>query len=162
MSNADDPAPQNNPVFPNLSATGTTQTGLNLVMELKDPVQIRNLAMLVAARKDEIDKALEKIGTVHFARFLPLVAPPKAFLLVITVYDGSFEKYILDFTKELGPIFDEILKFMVDPPTLPVQQNPKEFLAFIHWYNSAESGVWSAYPDHTAMEIKACLANCNP
>ena len=51
---------------------------------------------------------LDKVGTPHFAQFVPLEDHQIGFF---TVYDGSFDTYIADFTKNIGEVFDLIFKF---------------------------------------------------
>ena len=37
-----------------------------------------------------------------------------------TVFDGTFEKYIGDFTEKIGPVFDLMFKYVSDLPPTPV------------------------------------------
>jgi hypothetical protein len=62
----------------------------------------------------------DTIGTLHFAHFVPLEDNKLGFF---TVYDGPFEKYIQDFAEKLGPVFDLLFKFVVDPPPTPTAKN---------------------------------------
>ena len=47
-----------------------------------------------------------------------------------TVYDGSFDKYIADFTKNIGPIFDLLFKFTKGAPPSPCRKYLQEFIDF--------------------------------
>src|SRR5260370_29574837 len=68
----------------------------------------------------QLDAALSRIGTVHFARTLildpsaPNLQPSPtstSFVLVIfTEFDGTFDDYIHDFVVVVGPRFDPLLK----------------------------------------------------
>jgi hypothetical protein len=51
----------------------------------------------------KIDRDLNSVGTPHMAQFVPLENRQLGFF---TVYDGAFDKYIQDFTKNIGPVFD--------------------------------------------------------
>ena len=55
--------------------------------------------LLLRARGHGTTKDLDKVGTPHFAQFVPLEDNQIGFF---TVYDGSFDKYIADFTKNIG------------------------------------------------------------
>ena len=97
--------------------------------------------------------ALDAIGTVHFARFVFL---DDERLAVITTYDGDFERYIMDFVDHIGPVFDLLLQHMVDPPPLPVQQHPDEFLAYVRRHDLGCVGTfYSAYPTRPVLDIRA-------
>jgi hypothetical protein len=56
----------------------------------------------------KVDKDMDSVGTPHFAQFVPLEDQQLGFF---TVYDGAFDKYIMDFTKNIGEVFDVIFKF---------------------------------------------------
>ena len=64
---------------------------------------IRTMGMMGKVRRD-----LDKVGTPHFAQFVPLEDRQLGFF---TVYDGSFDKYIDDFTRNIGDVFDVLFKF---------------------------------------------------
>jgi hypothetical protein len=60
------------------------------------------------------------------------------------------------FVDNVGDIFDALLQCMSDPPPLPVQKYPKEFLAYIEAHNvPVVSDFYSAYPELTVLDIKA-------
>jgi hypothetical protein len=98
---------------------------------------------------------MNMLNTVHFARFVLLDGdPPK--LAVITTYDDDFKDYIMSFTDELGPIFDELLKFVDGAPTSPVDQHVEEFVAYVLDHDERCVGsFYSAYPDKRVPDVKA-------
>ena len=63
-----------------------------------------------------------------------------------TVYDGSFDTYIADFTKNIGPVFDLIFKFTKDPPPSPCRKHLQEFIDFAAGANRDPDRVLQAYP----------------
>ncbi len=134
--------------------TAPVQNALNLMLQIK-PGQNANLLEYLAKNGETINDALNKVGTVHFARFL--VIPNTQFLFVITEYDGSFSAYIEAFTALLGPLFDFLLSHMDPAPPLPVQDNVEAFEAFVQKYN-LPSNLYSAYPNCTVQQIwgKGC------
>ena len=140
--------------------TGTTvQSPLTLVMPVRPEAraalraEVEQLQALPRDRNPVIT-ALDAIGTVHFARFVFL--DDDARLAVITTYDGDFERYIMDFVDHIGPVFDMLLRHMVDPPPLPVQQHPEEFLAYVRRHDLGCVGpFYSAYPTRPVIDIRA-------
>jgi len=142
----------------------TTQVSnpLTLVMNIKtaeDAIEIQKLLAGFESMGDEnpINIALTKIGTVHFARFV-FLSPLQ--LAVITSYDGEFTRYIEDFSKEIGDIFNTLLSFMVDAPPLPVQNNLKDFMLYIQkndrsFVDGELQPLYSAYPTLSVQDILA-------
>ena len=144
--------------------TGGTTTGTTVQHPLTLVLPIRPDAR--AALRAEVDRlqalppeenpviaALEAIGTVHFARFVFL---DDERLAVITTYDGDFERYIMDFVDNIGPVFDMLLEHMVDPPPRPVQQHPEEFLDYVRRHDLGCVGTfYSAYPTRPVVDIRA-------
>ena len=76
-----------------------------------------------------------------------------------TVYDGSFDKYIADFTKNIGPIFDLCFKFTKDAPPSPCRKYLQEFIDFAAGANRAPIGFYQAYPGLTVQDIHALIAD---
>ena len=138
------------------------QSPLTLIMTIKSPADYQQLKGLLdkiqsaPPDKNPIWIALEKLNNVHFARFVFLENNTK--LAVITTYDGTFEDYISDFTREIGGIFDALLAHMVSAPPLPVQKNPKEFLDYVRANDlRGIEPFYSAYPKATVSDIHAAL-----
>ena len=134
------------------------QQPLTLVMAIKSPEDSRALR----AKLDELQAlpreqnpvicALDKIKTVHFARFVFL---DDTRLAVITTYDGSFVRYINDFVDHIGWVFDDLLQHMADAPPLPVERHRREFLDYVQRNDlTCLPPFYSAYPDRTALDIR--------
>jgi hypothetical protein len=147
----------------NMSNGKQVQSPLNLMLTIA-PGQ--NLAILayVSRQSAVIDSGLDAVGTVHFARFLPepgftLDPPTSQTLWVLTEYDGTFDQYIDDFVKQMGPVFDELLSFVVNPPPLPVENNVAAFGQWVKAHN-APSNLYSAYPACTVQMI--LNGGCSP
>lgn len=133
------------------------QNPLTLVMKGKCPEDSAALRQLVEhiqslpQEQNPIVAALNKIGTVHFARFAFL---DDEHLAVITTYDGDFEIYINEFINEIGDIFNQLLVHVADAPPLPVQTYRREFLEYIQARDLRAVGTfYSAYPDRTVLDI---------
>ncbi len=141
------------------TTTGTTvQKPLTLVMPVRPEArealraEVDRLQAL-PREQNPVITALDAIGTVHFARFVFL---DDERLAVITTNDGDFARYLLDFVDHLGPLFDMLLRHMVDPPPLPVQQHPEEFLAYVNRHDLGCVGTfYSAYPTRPVLDIRA-------
>ena len=101
-------------------------------------------------------KGADSIGTLHFAHFVRLANTHLGFF---TIYDGSFETYIQDFTNKMGTIFDILYGYVNDPPPLPVAKNAEAFFQWNVAHNLPPIGYYSAYPGLAVRDIKALLAD---
>jgi hypothetical protein len=133
------------------------QCGLFLVLPLKSPAQMGALLAAIQLVAPQVHSALRDLHYVHFARFVP--APDFSALYVVTEFDGnpadyaaSMQSYLLDFVVTLGDVFNLMLDFVAGAPRLPVQQYPRDFIAFV-MKNNLPIPVWSAAPDFTVIDI---------
>jgi hypothetical protein len=140
----------------------TVQSPLTLIMNIKsaaDYEQLNGLLQKIQSAPPEqnpIFLALNKLKTVHFARFVFLSNNTQ--LAVITAYDGSFEQYINDFIDEIGDVFNGLLAHMSGAPPLPVQQNRDAFLAYVKANDlRAIPPFYSAYPGSTVLDILSAI-----
>ena len=141
----------------NFALEQQVQQGLNLFLRLKSPAQMPALLAAVQAIKPQINFALSSLHYVHFARFLP--SQDFSTLMVITVYDGDLESYLMDFVKVLGDAFNAMLMFVDGAPRLPVQRYPRDFVAFVLANNMQQVQPWSAYPAMTVIDIQNIHGN---
>jgi hypothetical protein len=141
------------------------------VLPGKVPEMIQNLGQYGA----QLDKALQSIGTVHYARTLLLDVsqpnlqpsmPPNVndsfVLAVITEFDGSFDDYIGDFVSQVGVVFDALLVYVVGgAAVVPVANNVAAFEAFITANDASQhqpnTGLFQAYT-FTVQQIIAAGA----
>jgi hypothetical protein len=133
------------------------QNPLTMVMRAKSPDDYAALRKTVEhlqslpPHQNPITIALNKIATVHFARFAFL---DNNQLAVITSYDGDFEVYINEFINEIGDVFNMLMEHVEDGPPLPVQTYRQEFLDYIRAHDFRCVGTfYSAYPDRTVLDI---------
>jgi hypothetical protein len=112
---------------------------------------IRTMGMVGKVRRD-----LDKVGTPHFAQFVPLEDRQLGFF---TVYDGSFDKYIDDFTRNIGEVFDVLFKFTQGSPPAPCRKHVQEFMDFAAKANRTPIGFYQAYPGLTVQDVKALLVD---
>jgi len=104
----------------------------------------------------KIDRDMTSVGTPHFAQFVPLEDQQLGFF---TVYDGAFDKYIMDFTKNIGEVFDVIFKFTKDPPPSPCRKYVQEFIDFAAGASRDAIGFYQGYPGLSNQDVKALIAD---
>jgi hypothetical protein len=127
-----------------------------VILPIKSKLAFIEVKLILRVRGSGTTKDLDKVGTPHFAQFVPLEDNQIGFF---TVYDGSFDKYIADFTKNIGPIFDLIFKFTKDPPPSPCRKHLQEFIDFAAGANRAPIGFYQAYPGLSVQDIHALIAD---
>lgn len=127
-----------------------------VILPIKSKLAFIEIQLLLRARGHGTTKDLDKVGTPHFAQFVPLEDNQIGFF---TVYDGSFDKYIADFTKNIGPVFDLIFKFTKNPPPSPCQKHLQEFIDFATGANRTPIGFYQAYPGLSVQDIHALIAD---
>ena len=76
-----------------------------------------------------------------------------------TVYDGTFDTYIADFTKNIGEVFDLIFKFCINPPPSPCRKYLQEFIDYAAGANREPIGFYQAYPGLGVQDIHALIAD---
>jgi hypothetical protein len=140
-------------------ADNQVQNPLTLVMNIKSTDDHRSLQAKLGnlqslpRDKNPVVAALDKIATVHFARFVFL---DEKRLAVITTYDGDFAAYINEFVDHIGDVFNDLLQHMDDAPPLPVQQHRQEFLDYVLRNDlRCLPPFYSAYPERTVQDILA-------
>ncbi len=127
-----------------------------VVLPIKSKLAFIEVKMILRIRGSGTTKDLDKVGTPHFAQFVPLEDNQIGFF---TVYDGSFDKYIADFTKNIGPVFDLIFKFTKDPPPSPCRKYLQEFIDFAAGANRTPIGFYQNYPGLSVQDIRALIAD---
>jgi hypothetical protein len=127
-----------------------------VILPIKSTLAFIEVKLILRIRGSGTTKDLDKVGTPHFAQFVPLEDNQIGFF---TVYDGSFDKYIADFTKNIGQVFDLIFKFTKDPPPSPCRKHLQEFIDFAAGANRAPIGFYQAYPGLSVQDIHALIAD---
>jgi hypothetical protein len=130
-----------------------------VILPIKSSLHFIAVQLILRARGRGTTKDLDKVGTPHFAQFVPLEDNQIGFF---TVYDGSFTKYIADFTKNIGEVFDLIFKFTRNPPPSPCRKHLQEFIDFAAGANRAPIGFYQAYPGLSVQDIHALIADSKP
>ena len=130
-----------------------------VILPTKSRIAFIEIQLLLRARGRGTTKDLDAVGTPHFAQFVPLEDNQIGFF---TVYDGSFDKYIADFTKNIGEVFDLIFKFTKNPPPSPCRKHLQEFIDFAAVASREPIGFYQAYPGLTVQDIHALIADSRP
>jgi hypothetical protein len=142
------------------AAAGVTGAGKQLpfllILPIKSSLAYVEVELLLHARSRRTQKDLATVGTPHFAQFVPLGSNQVGFF---TVYDGSFDQYIADFTKYIGPVFDLVFKFTKDPPPSPCRKYVQEFIDFGKRINLTPIGFYQANPGLTVQDVHALIAD---
>lgn len=142
------------------AAAGVTGAGEQrpflVVLPIKSRLSFFEIKLLLRMRSRGTTRDLDTVGTPHFAQFVPLEDHQIGFF---TVYDGSFDKYIADFTNNIGHVFDLIFKFTKNPPPAPCQKHLQEFIDFAAGANRTPIGFYQAYPGLTVQDIHALIAD---
>jgi len=127
-----------------------------VILPIKSYFHFIAVQLILRVRGSGTTKDLDKVGTPHFAQFVPLEDNQIGFF---TVYDGSFDKYIADFTKNIGEVFDLIFKFTKNPPPSPCRKYLQEFIDFAAGANRNPIGFYQAYPGLSVQDIHALIAD---
>jgi hypothetical protein len=135
-----------------LPAGNGVQSPLNLILPIKSWVQLKELQAVLHIKTRAMLESSDKIGTLHFARFFQFHDNNQ--LGFFTVYDGSFESYMNDFLKYIGPVFDFLEERVVDGPPIPVEKNAEEWIRWTADHQSEGIGFYSAYPTLSVQDIR--------
>jgi hypothetical protein len=127
-----------------------------VVIPAKSAISYFMIQLLLIARGKGTTKDLDKVGTPHFAQFVALGNNQVGFF---TAYDGTFDTYIADFTKNIGEVFDLLFKFTKGAPPSPCRKHLQEFIDFAAGANREPIGFYSAYPGLTVQDIHALMAD---
>jgi len=94
--------------------------------------------------------ASRSIGTLHFASLVLLERDKLGFF---TIYDGPFERFIQAFAEKLGPVFDLLFEFVVDPPPTPSARNAGALIEWVVAHVLPPLGMYQAYPGLRVQDV---------
>src|SRR3954447_20931214 len=127
------------------------QSHFTLSFPLKSPADANVLAEQLPALMPDLFEATDRIGRVHYSRFTVL---SEKTLLFLGDFDGDFDNLMTDLARLAGPVFDAILRHVVDPPPTPVAANPDAFASWTKAHLLEAVNIYTAYPGVSAKEIK--------
>jgi hypothetical protein len=137
-----------------MDETGVQQRPLLVIMPMKGRLAVAAVRMAFSVLQRYLQKGGDEVGTVHFAHLVPL---PNNQIGFFTVYDGPFEKYAQDFAEKLGPAFDLLFKFIIDPAATPTSKNAAAFTKWVEEHDLRPIGFYSAYPGLQVQDIRELL-----
>jgi hypothetical protein len=134
-----------------------SQNALTLIMNVRKPLDehVKAIKELLQDKtwNETAVAGLNKVGTVHFARFLLFNNDTQ--FATITTFDGDFESYVRDFVALLYPILNPFFVHIEDTDeALPLQKNPDKFLEFAQRTIAPSLFWYSAYPTASTLEIR--------
>ncbi len=149
------------------------QNALTAVMKLKpDDGNYKpreELKRLIDASEGLVQGALQRLGFVHFARFVFFKFGDQQCFAIITSYDFDFDDYINVFIDELGELFDRMLRHVDAPKNIQdfiqknesVRQHRQEFIEYVRSVDAANENCetarqvlfYSAYPSLSVQHI---------
>jgi hypothetical protein len=124
-------------------------------MPVKSPNHLAAATQLITRSWTKFCEAADTMGTIHYARFVPFGTSALGF---ISTHDGRFDQHVQDLSTNLGPLFDELLENVVDPPPTPVQNNSAAFAKWIGRHNIKPWWFYSAYPALSVQDIRSKFA----
>lgn len=108
------------------SAEQRVQSQFNMILPMKSWLEFKESSAVIHFKKWQISEERETIGTLHFARFVELLDHNQ--LGYFAVFDRDFRTYVRDFINDIGPVFDALIKHVVDGPPVPCESD-----TFIDW-----------------------------
>jgi hypothetical protein len=134
------------------------QSSLNVAMRLKSPVKDNayRVREVIRSGAPRIEQALREARHVHFAWFE--LIENNTVLVLHTVFDGPVWAYVQHFALKVGDLFDALFECIENPPPIPVDKFPNEFVAHIQRYDRAPAMgyFFSAYPRSDVARILRC------
>ena len=132
------------------SVGDSVQSSLNLILPIKSWLDFKESSALIHFKERQITREREAIGSLHFARFVEL--RDHNHLGYFTVVDGDFRAYLRDFINDIGPVFDSLIKHLVDGPPVPCEG--QTFLDWSAAHHQEPIVFYSAYPTLTVKAIR--------
>ena len=129
---------------------------LLVIMPMRSGLTTAAAKLTVSAARPLIFKGADAVGTVHFSHLAEFSSSELGFF---TIYDGRFVDYIHDFARKLGPAFDLLFKFIVDPVPTPVAKYTDTFVKWSLNHDWCPIGFYNAYPGLSVQDVRALLAN---
>ena len=128
-----------------------SQSILTIDFPIKGPANAKALTEELPPLMPDFAKTQDRIGTVHFSRFM-VKGDQK--LLFISDIDGEVDKHIGRLVEDAGPVFDTIFKHVDDSPATPVANNRERVVKWLKYHVREPLDTYFAYGDASVQEIK--------
>ena len=124
---------------------------LTIDFPIKGPASVKALTEELPPLMPDFAKAQDRLGTVHFSRFM-VKGDEK--LLFISNIDGEVDQHIERLVESAGPVLDAIFKHVDDPPATPVAGNPQRVITWLTRRVREPLDTYVAY-EASVQDIKA-------
>ena len=124
---------------------------LTIDFPIKGPASVKALTEELPPLMPDLAKAQDRLGTVHFSRFM-VKGDEK--LLFISNIDGEVDQHIERLVESAGPVLDAIFKHVDDPPATPVAGNPQRVITWLKRRVREPLDTYVAY-EASVQDIKA-------
>jgi hypothetical protein len=140
---------------PTPPAANTTTYPFTLMAEIK-PDQVEAFKQAIAKHPIGSDEStrdmMEKIGTVHYARWATL---DDKYVVFASEFDGDVDDYLDDFyAYDNGQTFDKLMRFLVG---WPGPNNHDAFIRFWKEHGLKTISFYSYYPNATTKDVRTAL-----
>jgi hypothetical protein len=128
-----------------------SQSHLTIDFPIKGPANAKALANELPPLMPDFAKTQDRLGTVHFSRFM-VKGDEK--LLFLSDIDGEVDQHIERLVESAGAVFDAIFTHVDDPPATPVAGNPQAGVKWLKRHLREPLDTYSAYEDASVQDIK--------
>jgi hypothetical protein len=118
---------------------------------IKAPANAKALPEELPPLLPDLMKAQDRLGTVHFSRFM---VEGEEKLLFLSDIDGEVGPHIEQLVETAGPVFDDIFEHVDDPPTTPAASDPRRVIKWLRHHVREPIDTYFAN-DYSVQEIKA-------
>ena len=125
---------------------------LTIDFPIRGPANAKALPEVLPPLMPDLAKVQDRLGTVHYSRFM-VKGDEK--LLFLSDIDGEVDQHIERLVESAGPVFDAIFKYVDDPPATPVAGNPQGVVKWLERHVREPIETYSGY-EASVQEIKAC------
>ncbi len=128
-----------------------SQSHLVVDFPIKGPANAKALTEELPPLMPDLAKAQDRLGTVHFSRFM-VKGDEK--LLFISDIDGEVDQHIGRLVESAGPVLDAIFKHVEDAPATRVADNPQRVITWLKYHVREPLDTYCAY-EASVQDIKA-------
>jgi hypothetical protein len=128
-----------------------SQSHLVIDFPIKGPANAKALPDVLPPLMPDLAKAQDRLGNVHYSRFM-VRGDEK--LLFLSDIDGEVDQHIERLVESAGPVFDAIFKHVDAPPATPVAGNSQGVVKWLKRQVREPLDTYFAYEDASVQDIK--------
>ena len=131
---------------PEQEARRNTMSQSHLVIDfpIKGPANAKALPNVLPPLMPDLAKAQDRLGTVHYSRFM-VKGDEK--LLFLSDIDGEVDQHVERLVESAGPVLEAIFKHVDDAPATPVAGNPQGVVKWLKHHVREPLDLYFAYED---------------